>query len=263
MTTHGKGLAVSLPVSPATSGSDKTGFDAPVCLELVGRPTAAPEVLSVVHGHRTILLDLRTERYLGLDSVGTVVWGLIKEAGEEGIELSALLKVVELEFGAPRAVLESDLVRLLDCLRRRGLIEGVGPGSVAPPPRVPSLLRCTLTLSAVTLGLRLIGLRRSLWVVRRLARRVPPVTTPTPELLRKVVRHVDTAAAFFPGRALCLEQSFALFVVLREVGIGVRLRIGAQPYPFAAHAWVEYEGVPVGEGRDSVEKFVPFKGLGV
>ncbi|MBA3497315.1 MAG: lasso peptide biosynthesis B2 protein, partial [Gemmatimonadales bacterium] len=100
-------------------------------------------------------------------------------------------------------------------------------------------------------------------VARRLGRRVPAVAVPTPAYLAAVVRRVDTAAAFFPGRALCLEQSLALYAVLRWAGVGVRLLLGAQPYPFTAHAWVEYEGEPVGESRDRVGKFVPFEGLGV
>jgi hypothetical protein len=68
------------------------------------------------------------------------------------------------------------------------------------------------------------------------------------------------AAAFIPGRALCLEQSLALYVCLRRAGVAVGLRLGVQPYPFAAHAWVEYKGEPVGESWDRVGRFVAFSG---
>ena len=44
-------------------------------------------------------------------------------------------------------------------------------------------------------------------------------------------------------------------------GVPVQLRIGAQPYPFAAHAWVEHRGEPVGSSYDVVGKFVPFEHL--
>jgi hypothetical protein len=230
---------------------------------LVGRPVAAPEVLSAVHGDRTILLDLRTERYLGLDEVGSAVWALVAEAGEDGAAIPAVLDALAAEFSAPRAVLERDLGALLERLRQDGVVEGVAPGVVAPPPRATSALRCSLTLVGAVIALRMLGLRRSLALARRLARRTMAVAAPTPEFLAGVVRRVDTTAAFFPGRALCLEQSLALYVVLRGAGVAVRFLLGAQPYPFTAHAWVEYQGEPVGESYDRVGKFVPFEGLGL
>jgi hypothetical protein len=65
------------------------------------------------------------------------------------------------------------------------------------------------------------------------------------------------AAAFYPGRALCLEQSIALLGSLRWAGVDARLRLGAQPYPFKAHAWVEYDGRPLHEDEESLTSFVP------
>ena len=144
-----------------------------------------------------------------------------------------------------------------------GVIDGVARGRPSPSPWVPSVLRCALTLIGAVLGLRMLGLRRSLEAVKCLGRKAPRVMLPTPEFLAAAARKVDTAAAFFPGRALCLERSFALYAVLRRTGVEARLRIGAQPYPFAAHAWVEYDGRPVGESHDGIGRFVPFEGLGV
>lgn len=232
--------------------------------ELVGRPVAAPEVLSAVHGDRTILLDLRTEHFLGLDEVGTIVWAEVVQGGRAGVLLPELLDALAVAFDAPRGVLARDLGTLLDRLSREGVVEGVARGECAPRPGLtPSAVRCVLTLIGVVIGLRLLGLRRSLAAARRLVRAVPPVVIPNADFLTQTVRKVDTAAAFFPWRALCLEQSFALFILLRRAGVPVRLRIGVQPYPFAAHAWVEYQGEPVGESYDRVGKFVPFGGLEV
>jgi hypothetical protein len=230
---------------------------------LIGRAVAVPEVLSAVHGDRTILLDLRTERYLGLDEVGTAVWALVADAGEDGVALPGIVEMLSTEFDVPQAVLEHDVGALLDRLRREGLIEGLAPAAMASALKVPSGLRCALTLVFAVLALRALGLRRSLAMARRLGRRVPALFVPTQEYLAGVVRKVDTAAAFFPGRALCLEQSLALYVVLRWTGVGVRFVLGVQPHPFEAHAWVEHQGAPVGETYDRVGKFVPFQGLGV
>jgi hypothetical protein len=232
-------------------------------LRILGRPVAAPEVLSVEHGDHTVLLDLRRERYLVLDEVGTYVWARIVQSGSNGVSLHALVEALAGEFDAPHSTLMRDVDSLLDELSRKGVVEGVARGRVRVRPRVPSVLRCVITLAGVVLALRVLRLRRSIAIGRRLVCRVPTTIVPTPEFLARVVRGVDTAAAFFPGRALCLEQSFTLYLVLRWAGVAARLRIGAQPFPFAAHAWVECQGSPVGESYDRVSKFVPFEGLGL
>lgn len=141
------------------------------------------------------------------------------------------------------------MTRSFPALSHRGLNRG------------PSWVACTLALVGATAALRLLGLRRSIAIARRLGSRKPMLVEPSPDFLAMVVRRVDTAAVFFPGRALCLEQSLALYVCLRRAGVPVDLRIGVQPYPFTAHAWVEYLGEPVGESHDRVGKFVPFDDL--
>jgi transglutaminase-like putative cysteine protease len=50
------------------------------------------------------------------------------------------------------------------------------------------------------------------------------------------------AGALYLGRAKCLEQSLALYYLLRRQGVAVAYCQGVQPYPFRAHAWVEYRG---------------------
>jgi transglutaminase-like putative cysteine protease len=73
--------------------------------------------------------------------------------------------------------------------------------------------------------------------------------------VERAAYHVAVAAAFFPGRAVCLEQSLALYLLLRGRGVPAELRLGVQVYPFYAHAWVELHGEPVNEDRETVEKF--------
>ena len=66
------------------------------------------------------------------------------------------------------------------------------------------------------------------------------------------------AGALYPGRALCLEQSLALYYLLRRRGVPVRYCQGVQPYPFEAHAWVEYGGTPINDVIDHVTLFARF-----
>lgn len=121
----------------------------------------------------------------------------------------------------------------------------------------PGSLACAAVLAVVTLGLRLGGLRSTKaltrWLIARRQGGVPAERTCIP----LVVHRVDLAAAFFPGRARCLERSLALYVCLRWCGAEATMRLGVQPYPFTAHAWVELDGEPVGDSRDSIALFSP------
>lgn len=58
----------------------------------------------------------------------------------------------------------------------------------------------------------------------------------------------------------CLLRSLALYRYLRAADVPVQHVIGVQRLPFIAHAWVEYEGVPV---FDSLAKgFSPISRIG-
>jgi hypothetical protein len=72
---------------------------------------------------------------------------------------------------------------------------------------------------------------------------------------------VSAAAAFLPWRALCLEQSLALCFLLRRRGHDAVVRLGVRPYPFAAHAWVECNGVPLAESLEHLRAFAAFPPL--
>jgi hypothetical protein len=40
-------------------------------------------------------------------------------------------------------------------------------------------------------------------------------------------------------------------------------RLGAQPHPFKAHAWVEYLGRPIHEDEERLKAFVPLPEIGL
>ena len=78
-------------------------------------------------GNQTILADMRSGCYLGLDEVATAVWALIQQQATRG----AIVDRVHAEYDVPRDVLERDVDRLLDDLLDRRLVEYAG----AAPPR--------------------------------------------------------------------------------------------------------------------------------
>lgn len=128
-------------------------------------------------------------------------------------------------------------------------------------PGMPGVLRCLALVTLFDLVLRVRGLERGLALARRMG--AGAGTRDWRAAWTDAVAHrVAVAAAFYPRRALCLEQSLALFVALRRAGAPAVLRIGVRPVPFAAHAWVEIGGQAVNEPQDFIGQLVPFPGLG-
>ena len=81
--------------------------------------TVSKDVLFQEVSGETVLLDLASEQYFGLDEVGTRVWQLLNE----GQSLGAMLDVLLGEYEVERERLETDVRALLDSLIEAGLVE--------------------------------------------------------------------------------------------------------------------------------------------
>jgi hypothetical protein len=127
--------------------------------------------------------------------------------------------------------------------------------------RSPGAPRAFALITLFDAVLRTRGLQAGLALARRLGS-TEPAADWQPDWTEVVGRRVALAAAFYPRRALCLEQSLTLYVMLRKAGAPALLRIGVRPVPFAAHAWVEIDGQAVNEPQDFITQLVPFPGLG-
>ena len=124
--------------------------------------------------------------------------------------------------------------------------------------RMPSYVVSIALLAIMDLALRFLGFARSVAISRFLAGRRGGTIQDRRQVL-PIAERLARAAVVYPGRALCLEQSLALFVLLQRRGIAAELRLGVQPYPFNAHAWVELDGQPVNETWETIRQFVPMQ----
>jgi hypothetical protein len=71
----------------------------------------------------TVLLNLDSGVYFGLDTVGTRVWTLLLEHGTTG----PVCAQMEREYDVEREELERDVQRLVRELRQKGLLVAAGP----------------------------------------------------------------------------------------------------------------------------------------
>jgi hypothetical protein len=80
--------------------------------------TPSPEVISQEVSGETVLLDLQSENYFGLDEVGTRIWQLIKETDD----LQAIFKTLLAEYDVSEERLRQDLDTLLGEISGLGLV---------------------------------------------------------------------------------------------------------------------------------------------
>lgn len=78
----------------------------------------SPQVISQELSGETVILDLQSECYFGLDAVGTRIWQLIRD----GADLRTIHDTLLDEYEVDAAQLQRDLQALVEDARQRGLI---------------------------------------------------------------------------------------------------------------------------------------------
>jgi hypothetical protein len=85
---------------------------------LADRVTVPDGVMARQVGEQTVILDLASGTYFGLDEVGTHAWRLL----EQGRSLEEVCAAIEAAYDAPRAEIERDLLELVAELEARNLV---------------------------------------------------------------------------------------------------------------------------------------------
>jgi hypothetical protein len=88
-------------------------------MNLTDMITIPAQVMARQVGEETVILDLASGTYFGLDPVGARIWTLLSEGKTLGKTCDAMLD----EFEVERGHLEQDVADLLDKLAGQGLIK--------------------------------------------------------------------------------------------------------------------------------------------
>lgn len=126
-------------------------------------------------------------------------------------------------------------------------------------PERRTLLAAMAWLPLFWLGLRCFGLQRlQAWLQRPTAASAGSLTRAE---IARMGALVNSAARWAPIPATCLTRSLLLGWMLRRRGVASQLRIGVRLVQgtLAAHAWVEYEGVPINDQPDVGQQFAAFE----
>lgn len=96
------------------------------------RVTLSPEVLFRELDGEAVMLDLETERYYGLDEVGTRIWQLFAEHQDTETVVAQMLAEYEVE----EEQLRQDLAALLGELAEAGLVRFEDENGASSAPAV-------------------------------------------------------------------------------------------------------------------------------
>jgi len=121
------------------------------------------------------------------------------------------------------------------------------------------LWQAWLLLPIVKLSLRLIGYRRTLWLLQALCvRKILFALAETDVAALGLL--VNIAARYSVLPINCLPRALVLWWLLQRAGVVADLRIGVQKKggALAAHAWVERAGEPLNERTNVLMRYVPF-----
>jgi hypothetical protein len=228
-----------------------------------GRLWATAAVRSAEVDGLRVILDLNSQSYLVLDEAATAFWSVLIGGGDDSVR--RLSEKFEVE--------RPEILATLEAFRGRCVAEGLlqeGREDSLAKPSVQSEIsrrRGRAGWGALRALGCLLKTQRSLqehgfaYTYQRYATYPPRGTAAPLELALHGFRRAESL--FIPRRAPsdCLARSLSLFRFMRSMGVAVDHVIGVRRLPFAAHAWVEFDGLPLLDVF--VHGFTPLARIGV
>lgn len=123
------------------------------------------------------------------------------------------------------------------------------------------LLQAWFWLLFFDLGLRTRSFASLQAYAARLSSRLPLPPEETESLIRALKEAVDHARYNHLYPMTCLRRALTLQKMLAERGIAAELKIGVRKEAgqLSAHAWLEYQGKPLGEPERIAERYSPLQ----
>lgn len=215
----------------------------------------------------TVLLDLRSDRYYGLDRHQTRVLASVVEGWPQNV--SSEVAIVT-DDAAVRKV-------IIDLVQRRLLTDDPAKGRSASPLELPLAERQLHewdgadlhTISIPSLVNFIVAYVRTVFTfrcyrfesnVRRLERRKARMSRSRIDLskareLNAIFRAVRPF--FYTSFDRCLFDSLMMVEFFAMYGVHPTWVIGVQPTPFGAHSWVQIEGFTLNGQPEYVRSFTP------
>lgn len=218
----------------------------------------------VILNRRVVILCLRTGKYLGLNEVGTLIWGGLSE----GLCRADICTKITQLYNVSIESAHADYDELLGGFCDRLL---VGQDSARlyqrHPPRpflrfpIPLAMNAWLCQVSVSLRLSLRGFSSAYDFATSCVDRMPDFQVSQLDQCLNSFVHAENFSARSISQQDCLPRSLSLFVYLVGCGYAVRHIIGVSDDPLRAHGWVELDNTILIDSKERVEQFVPISCL--
>jgi hypothetical protein len=232
-----------------------------------GLLTPSDSVRVVQNQDGAVLLDIRQGLCLSMTPVGVKIWDLLRLNSS----VDQITDSLAAQFSVPRQQVCEDVIAYINDLRQKGLLLSGNPTEKRE--------HLGGTLALVLGGHRMLqqwgpskgkGLRFLFWKaliallafdLLQFSKQFPrmhefvqgwtlvpwPAPSNTVEVVCNALNH---ACVWYPKRVLCLQRSVVTTCLLRSCGVSAQMVMGAQKFPFKAHAWTEVNGRAINERRD-------------
>lgn len=238
----------------------------------------ARHVFVCVQGEHVVFLDVRKDRYFALESAKTAGLGyfvpgwpipapLAIDVIQQGADSTASALTERLDRGALSSVisllLEKEIL-VVDPVRgkaaevtlARPLRGDLTADSIDARPRIGPRLFLRFVSAAVRARL-LLKYRTFETVVERVRCRARPENASTTGLAELVSAFATLRPFFFAARDACLFDALSLSEFLATYGIFPSWVFGVQSRPFAAHCWLQLDGLVLNDTIDHVQRYTP------
>ena len=211
-----------------------------------------------ITGDGGVVLDLKHDRLLKLNAVGTEMWTLLTR----GMSETQVVGEIAQHYGVDASRVREDLRNLLSRAEEMGL----SPESVLiaertqdilvenPPatreqdqtaqnavPPIGDIAKAILGFALFDVILSYRSLETLCSIVRSVPVR-PSCLVSDATAVAEVSRAIERACIWYPKKVLCLQRSAVTTYLLRRRGIDAHMVVGVRAMPFLAHAWVEVQG---------------------
>jgi hypothetical protein len=216
-----------------------------------------------------ILLDLREDKYIGLDAVrarriSSVVQGWpteLHDAGDgpigQNLSPDVLIQplidrgLITTDFGSGK---DATPVKLEDPHDEVGADEWRGDRSIS----LGDLLQFVTSVLFAFLQLHLRPIEKTVQRVHSLRQRRPQCEKPNKEsLARSVAAFVRLRPLLFTSRDHCLFECLALITFLARKQIYPTWVFAVHSSPFGAHCWLQVDSVVLNDTLENVQNFTP------
>jgi hypothetical protein len=197
-----------------------------------------------------VVLDLNSETYKVLDDGASAMWAVLTGESTADSAFKKLAEIYDLDEGRFRA----DLLAFADRCAREGLLE-TSEGAATPSAAAglvhlrgirPTTLRALACLISTRWCLAVSGFRKTYESYADL------MSGAERAALEPALTAFVRAENFYIARRApndCLLRSLSLYRLLRLSNVPAEHVIGVRRFPFAVHAWVECDGIPLLDDR--------------